>query len=516
MKTPAITRDGRLRLDGRYLLIRQIGCGGMSVVWYALDEVLGRYVAVKVLSARLATDPQVPRRLLSEARAVAALSHPHITAVHDFGVHQAADDQWTPYLVMELLDGELLSDALQYGALPWRQAVTVCAELASALQAAHEHGIVHRDVKPANIMLTSTGVKVLDFGIAALIGDPQSGDSDDVFGTAAYLAPERLITRQITAAADVYAAGLVLYQCLAGHLPWPAETIAETLYAHAHLQPPPLPILGLPQAVEQICLQCLAREPHHRPTSAQLAQVLAAEVHRIDAATIHLGEHAVRTKARGGPISTLPLAAPRRRNAASRRVLAGASVLLCAVALGYTVRAAGPQPAAVEAKETMAVPCSVTYTIETTTAGQFTAALTATNVTGEPVRQWTLQFSQPAGQPISAAPAAAQQVVVTSMTGHSSGQAQTVSLISTSTLDAGASITRTLHGQYSGQPALPGSFTLNGKRCDATVVVGTAPEPRAPVTAAPSSIAVSTWDKPPGRHKPKKPHGKQQPTRRGA
>lgn len=180
MKAPAITRDGSLRLDGRYLLIKQIGSGGMSVVWHALDEVLGRQVAVKVLSAGLDTDPQFPRRLLSEARAVAALSHPHITAVHDFGVHQAADRQWTPYLVMELLDGELLSEALQHGALPWRQAVTMCAELASALQAAHEHGIVHRDVTPANIMLTSTGVKVLDFGIAALIGDAQAGDSDDV------------------------------------------------------------------------------------------------------------------------------------------------------------------------------------------------------------------------------------------------------------------------------------------------------------------------------------------------
>jgi serine/threonine protein kinase len=160
-------------------------------------------------------------------------SCPHITSVHDFGVHRAADGRCTPYLVMELLDGELLNAALRPGPLVWQRAVAVCAQLASALQAAHSRGIVHRDVTPANVMLTSAGVKVLDFGISALIGATQSADRREVFGTAAYLAPERLIQGNTSAATDVYAAGLVLYRCLTGQLPWPATTIIEMLYAHA-------------------------------------------------------------------------------------------------------------------------------------------------------------------------------------------------------------------------------------------------------------------------------------------
>lgn len=123
---------------------------------------------------------------------MAALSHPNITNVYDFGVHRADDGELTPYLVMELLDGDLLSQALRRGRLPWREAVAICAELAAALAAAHDRGIVHRDVSPANVMLTNAGVKVLDFGISALVGGPQIGADGDVLGTAAYLAPERL------------------------------------------------------------------------------------------------------------------------------------------------------------------------------------------------------------------------------------------------------------------------------------------------------------------------------------
>jgi eukaryotic-like serine/threonine-protein kinase len=350
---------GGQRLDERYQLITQIGSGGMSVVWHAFDEVLERQVAVKLLAPSLGADPAFPRRLLTEARAVAALNHRHITGVHDFGVHRAAGGQCTPYLVMELLDGELLSDVLRRGPLPWRQAVTICAELASALQAAHDNGIVHRDVTPANVMLTSTGAKVLDFGISALIGDKETSANGDVFGTVAYLAPERLIRDEVTAAADVYAAGLVLYQCLAGRLPWPAETITEMLYAHAHVQPHPLPPLGLPRAIEDVCYQCLASEPHHRPSSAQLAQILSREAQRIDVATVRLGEipgppGAIdgeipgRPGAIDGEMMTLPLVAVRRRYAPRRRVLVGAAALLGAVTLGYALPRTSPQPAAAQ------------------------------------------------------------------------------------------------------------------------------------------------------------------------
>jgi len=487
MKTPPMTAGGGgLRLDGRYQLITQIGAGGMSVVWHALDEVLKRHVAVKVLAASLAADPAFPLRLLTEARAVAALSHPHITSVHDFGVHRSDDGQRTPYLVMELLDGELLSISLRRGSLPWRQAVTICAQLTSALKAAHDHGTVHRDVKPANVMLTGTGVKVLDFGISAVIGEVQTADSADLFGTAAYLAPERLIGGQITAATDVYAAGVVLYQCLAGRLPWPAKSITEILYAHAHLPPHPLPLLGLPRAIEEICMRCLSREPEHRPPAGELAQILSREVHRIDSGTIHLPEYAVRSLADGTATKTQPLLAPTRRHTRPRRALIGATALLCALAAGYALRAAGPQPPVAPAQAqdaTAAAPCSVTYAISPTSERQFDAVLTVTNTTGEPVPQWVVAFNQPGRLSISDTQAGLdvdnlQQVAVDSPMVHVSQQDQTVTMTSTSTLDAGASLTQTLKAQYASRPGdIPSAFTLNGKRCDTTVILGAAAVP---------------------------------------
>jgi eukaryotic-like serine/threonine-protein kinase len=245
MKAPNAPAAG-LRLDDRYRLIKQIGSGGMSVVFAAHDEILQRQVAVKMLAPSLSADPALARRLLLEARAVATLRHPHIAAVYDFGMHRTDDDTVTPYLVMEMLDGELLSHMLRLGRLPWRQAVSVCAELAAALATAHAAGIVHHDVSPANIMLTSAGVKVLDFGISALIGDAQHGVDGKIVGTVPYLAPERLGRGHVTGSADVYAAGLVLYRCLAGRLPWSADTVADMLQAHARVEPRHLPSLGLP------------------------------------------------------------------------------------------------------------------------------------------------------------------------------------------------------------------------------------------------------------------------------
>lgn len=483
--------SGGLRLDGRYQLISPIGAGGMSQVWRAFDEVLERHVAVKVLAASLVVDQVLPRRLLTEAQAVAALSHPHITSVHDFGVHQADDGQWTPYLVMELLDGELLSITLRRGPLPWRQAVTICTQLTSALQAAHDHGIVHRDVKPANVMLTSAGVKVFDFGISALIGEIQTADSADRFGTAAYLAPERRIGGQITAAADVYAAGLVLYQCLAGRLPWPAGSGTEMLYAHAYLSPDPLSLLGLPRAIEEICMQCLSREPEHRPPAGQLTQILSREVNRIDSGTIHLAEYAVRRLSQGAAAKTQPPQAHTRRYGWPRRAIIGATALLCALAAGYTLRAAGPQPPVAQAQDTTATaPCSVTFAIIPTLERRYDVVLTVTNTTGEPVPQWVVAFNAPGGLSISDSRAGVavdnlRQAAVDSSVVHVSQQGQTVTITSTSTLDAGASLTQTLKAQYASQPgAIPRAFTLNGKRCDTTVLLGAATVPQTTATAA--------------------------------
>jgi hypothetical protein len=515
MTVQAVEPAGLRRLDDRYQLIEPVGSGGMSVVWLAVDKVLARQVAVKLLTPSLGADQAFSRRLLAEARAVAALNHPHITSVYDFGVHCAADGQWTPYLVMELLDGELLSDMLRRGPLSWRQAVTICGELASALQAAHDHGIVHRDVTPANVMLTSTGVKVLDFGISAVIGDKQTSANGDVFGTPAYLAPERLIRGEVTAAADVYAAGLLLYECLAGSLPWPAATVTEMLYAHAHVQPPPLPPLGLPRVIEDVCYQCLAREPHCRPSSAELAQILSSEAQRIDAATVRLGEVADRPGAGDGETMTIPLVAAGRRYGQRKLILVGAAVLLGAATLGYALPRISPQSAAAQPDNAIAsAQCSAAYAMSYTPDHRFEAQLTVTNTGSEPVKRWTIGFAMQEGQSVLNTGTAPEQVVK-SATAQAAQQDRTVTVTSSSTLDPGASASQMLNGQYAGEPiGQPAAFTLNGAFCDTAATTQTsvaAATTQTPVTATePDTIAqASVADTPPPANaKDKQPHGR--------
>jgi eukaryotic-like serine/threonine-protein kinase len=517
MTVPSTTpAGGSLLLDDRYRLIEQVGSGGMSVVWRGHDEILGREVAVKLLAPSLGADPAFPRRLLLEARAVATLSHPHITNVYDFGVHRADDGESTPYLVMELLDGQLLSQELRRGRLPWREAVRVCAELAAALAAAHERGIVHRDVSPANVMLTRAGVKVLDFGISALVGGQEIGPDGEVRGTAAYLAPERLRRGEVTAAADVYAAGLVLYRCLAGRLPWDAETVAEILQAHDRVEPRRLPPLGLPRAVEDVCYQCLSREPHHRPSSAELAQILSREVHllsrelhRTVVATPRRAEPAARPMVSAGGTMTLPLVRRMRGHLPPRRVLAGAAALCGVVAFGYATYHVGPRPAAAQAPNVEAVvPCSIAYTVNNTGDHQFEAALTVINTAGESANRWTLRFTLPGGESVLSIKAAeAAQQVVYDPTAHAAQQGNQVTVTSLSTLDAGASVSQTLNGRYVEEPTdLPRAFTLNGKRCDATITTRvTAPPSAQPVTV---TQATTLTNSPPDKHKQEKSHRK--------
>jgi serine/threonine-protein kinase len=213
-----------LPLAERYLLIEQLGAGGMAVVWRSFDDVLGRPVAVKVLSAPIAADPAFRAAIRKEARAAARLSHPNITQVYDYGETTLPDGQTVSYVVMELLDGQTLGQRLGDGALPWRTAVDIAAQVAGALAAAHRRGIVHRDIAPANVMLTSGGVKVVDFGIAALAGGRGDPDGGGLLGTPAYVAPERLDDAPAAPAADVYALGALLYELLTGAPPVPAKT----------------------------------------------------------------------------------------------------------------------------------------------------------------------------------------------------------------------------------------------------------------------------------------------------
>src|SRR3954454_23000252 len=267
---------GSSLLAGRYRLVERLRAGGVSVVWRGFDEVLGRQVAVKVLPPSTSADPSFRRRLRAEAQAAARLSHPHITNVYDYGEATTVDGEPVPYVVMELIDGESLAAVLaRVRRLPWQAAVRITSEVGAALAAAHARGIVHRDVTPANVMLTQTGAKVVDFGISALIGENDIDPDGSLLGTPAYLAPERLEGGQVSPATDVYAVGLLIYRTLIGQLPWDVGTTTALLRAHQYTEPEPLPAVeGLPSAVSALIARCLEKRPADRPSSAELAHVL--------------------------------------------------------------------------------------------------------------------------------------------------------------------------------------------------------------------------------------------------
>ncbi|MEU2610349.1 protein kinase [Micromonospora sp. NPDC007271] len=269
---------GRL-LARRYRLIDQIGAGGMSVIWRARDEVLDRTVALKVLAPSLAADARFRDLVREEARSAAQLVHPHVTAVHDYGETPAPDGSITSFVVMELLGGEELEHRLTEGPLPWPEAVEIVAQVAEALAAAHRLGIVHRDITPANVMMTPVGAKVLDFGIATRVGAPDEDEDGGTFGTPAYVAPERLDGAAAQPATDVYSLGVLLVEALTGHPPYPADTWEQLSAALAEAGPPSLDgVPGLPEPVADVCLRCLARDPRRRPTAHQVARVLREQL----------------------------------------------------------------------------------------------------------------------------------------------------------------------------------------------------------------------------------------------
>jgi serine/threonine-protein kinase len=285
-------------LGGRYLLVRRIGVGGMSEVWRGHDRVLDRAVAVKIMAPGVAGtlgEGSGVDLVRTEARSAARLAHPNVAGVHDFGT-SAADGAEVPYIVMELVEGQTLSEHFAAGPLDWRIGVRICAEVGAALAAAHAEQVVHRDIKPANVMLTPSGAKVLDFGIAASIGAPDSDPDGPVMGTPAYVAPERFDGGPATPAADMFALGTLLYHCLAGRLPWRSDSPTELIHRQRYQDPDPLPeIDGLPPEVLDLCSRCLSRDPAERPTALVAALLLAEAVDaRVYVPIMDLGPAAVR------------------------------------------------------------------------------------------------------------------------------------------------------------------------------------------------------------------------------
>jgi hypothetical protein len=259
--------DADVLLGDRYRLVRMIGSGGMGTVWEAEDQTLGRPVAVKVLSESLAAGEHAVRRFEREAQAAARLSGPYIAAVYDFG---RSDGR--PYIVMELVPGETLADRLaREGPLPPLEASRIATRVAEALEEAHRAGIVHRDVKPGNVMLTPAGdVKVMDFGIAAAAWAERVTTSGLVLGTPSYLAPEQAKSEKTTPASDVYALGAMLYEMVAGRPPFVAESPVALALAHIREDPRPLDQVadGVPPNLASASMAALAKDPAERPPSA--------------------------------------------------------------------------------------------------------------------------------------------------------------------------------------------------------------------------------------------------------
>jgi serine/threonine-protein kinase len=263
-------------LGGRYRLENVIGRGGMALVYLARDTELGSPVAVKILADNLAADPELRRRFLREAQLAGRLSHPNVVRVLGRG-----EQAGRPYIVLEHVAGRSVGEELaRVGRLPPERVCELGAQAAAGLAAAHEQGLVHRDVKPHNLLLTAhDGVKVADFGIARASDGTQLTQVGTILGTTAYLAPEQAAGREAAAPADVYGLGVVLYELLTGRPPYEASSVAELVIARGSRDPAPPSELapGIPPDVDSLVLRCLRPEPELRPTARDVELTLRSE-----------------------------------------------------------------------------------------------------------------------------------------------------------------------------------------------------------------------------------------------
>jgi serine/threonine-protein kinase len=329
--------------------------------------------------------------------------------------------------------------------LPWRTAVGIGAEVASALAAVHARGLVHRDIKPANVMLTASGAKLVDFGISAIAGDRSDNGTAGLLGTPAYLAPERLSGAPTAPATDVYALGILLYTTLSGQYPWDADTPAMMLSAHKHRPPKPLPdIKDLPRSVVRLTRRCLAKSPADRPT----AEEVAGELYRAHGA-----------KSRKAGI---------RAGAA----LVGATAATLVFFTSFvdrdgtqpTAQAAAGGEAAQMALAGAPIGCLVKYTTTAQSGGTFTADLAVTNTGKATAGNWQLKFRMTNGQ-----------VLRPPVAGRLRQQGAEVVLTDPARpqLSPGGALDFALSGQYNVVNPLPTDFTLNGVACQQVLMVNT-------------------------------------------
>ena len=325
---------------GPYEIIAPIGHGGMGEVFRARDPRLGRDVAIKILPARMAEDPNAAARFEQEARAVAALSHPHIVGIHDVG-----RDGSVAYAVTELLEGETLRERLAQGRLSVRKALDIGLQVAQGLAAAHAKGIIHRDIKPENIFITNDGhAKVLDFGLAKVDRSAPSDvtvasntDPGTVLGTAGYLAPEQAEARPTDARSDVFSFGAVLYEMVTGTRAFKGDSTIDTLHAIVHDQPAPIERAtpDAPAELRWILDKCLAKDPDER---YQTTRDLVVDL-----------KNASRALDSSPKLPVTPAAAPPNRSMAPMIVIAVVAIAVVAGIVMFLRRPSSSAPAAANA-----------------------------------------------------------------------------------------------------------------------------------------------------------------------
>jgi eukaryotic-like serine/threonine-protein kinase len=338
-------------LGGRYRLVELLGQGGMATIYRAHDRQLDRDVAVKVLRPEYGTDPDFLARFRQEAQAAASLNHPNVVGVYDYG-----DDQAGPYIVMELVDGEDLATLVRRnGPLPPRQAARLGSQIARGLATAHARGIVHRDMKTANVLLTRDGQpKVSDFGIARAMAEAQLTLPGTTLGSVHYFSPEQARGDQATPASDVYSLGIVIYELLTGRRPWEGDSAAGVAMARLS-GPTPGPSdarSGVPPALDSIVRRALARDSAQRYASAAaMADALDAFVEgRADpAAAAPLGAAALAGSGAAGSADT---------GADGLAGATGAATIASGVARGAPIGAVPYAPDAYARGESAATPAS--------------------------------------------------------------------------------------------------------------------------------------------------------------
>ncbi len=438
----------------------------MSVVWRAYDEVLGRQVAVKLLAGEFAAAPGFRDRIRREAQAVARLSHPAITQVFDYGETPGADGVGVPFVVMELIDGESVAQLLSRGPLPWRSALDIAAQVADALAAAHARGLVHRDVTPGNVMVTSSGVKVVDFGISAVEGELEG---THLLGTPAYLSPERLAGAPAQPATDIYCLGVLTCQLLTGHPPVDGRL--------------PTAVAGLPAEVPALLAACLAMEPAQRPDAATLAGRLRAALGRASAhvaappgsATRRLPNPAPRsgTRVLAGPPPLLVIpAGPPPRPPRTRRWtwLVGALAVLAVLTFacgalfakgnpsgGTAQNGVGQSPKSPPPPPSPTVKCAAEFKITTDWKIGFIASLTVLIQGNDDVTGWRVEFDF-----------AGNQKIDSGFPGKYTQAERHVTIKNdnwNAVLEAGKSYTTGILAHYTGANDKPTKISLNGVAC---------------------------------------------------